>query len=60
MDQHSISNIKILEVGAFTGFFASILTPANISIAAGCFSLVLSFTGIVLNLINIYKKTKEK
>jgi len=49
-----------LEITAWGGVILTIITPENISLVAGAGSLALSLTGIVLNLINIYKKTKEK
>lgn len=49
-----------LEITAWSGFLLTILTPQNISIIAGAASLGLSVTGIILNLIKIYKTSKQK
>lgn len=48
-----------LEITAWSGFLLTILTPQNISIIAGAASLGLSVTGIILNLIKIYKTSKQ-
>jgi hypothetical protein len=53
-------NTFLLSIWAYFGFFASLITPDNISIIAGGFSIVLSLSGIVLNLIKIYKNKKSK
>ena len=49
-----------LEISAWSGFIFSIITPENISLFAGIASLALSGTGIILNLIKIYKNSKNK
>lgn len=49
-----------LEITAWSGVLVSFITPENISIIAGAFSLGLSGTGIILNLIKIYKTSKNK
>ena len=46
-----------LEIGAWFAFFVSALDH-NMTLLAGLASLCLSFTGIVLNLIKIYKEKK--
>jgi hypothetical protein len=48
-----------LEITAWGSFLLTIITPENISIIAGAASLLLSTTGILLNLIKIYKNTKN-
>jgi hypothetical protein len=48
----------LLSIWAYFGFFASLITPDNISIIAGAFSVGFSFSGIVVNLIKIYKSKK--
>jgi hypothetical protein len=48
-----------LEITAWGSFLLTIITPENISIVAGAASLTLSGTGILLNLIKIYKNTKN-
>ena len=50
---------NFLEVTAWGSFLLTMITPENISIIAGAASLVLSTTGILLNLIKIYKNTKN-
>jgi hypothetical protein len=50
---------NFLEITAWGSFLLTIITPENISIIAGAASLALSSTGILLNLIKIYKNTKN-
>jgi hypothetical protein len=50
----------LLEITAWSGVILTIVTPENISMVAGAGSLALSITGIILNLIKIYKNTKNK
>jgi hypothetical protein len=50
---------NFLEITAWGSFLLTIITPENISIIAGGASLALSTTGILLNLIKIYKNTKN-
>lgn len=52
------TQINLIQLGAYAGFFASIFTPENIAIASGVFSIALSFSGILLNLIKIFKTNK--
>ena len=48
----------LIHLGAYAGFFASIFTQENIAICSGVFSIALSFSGILLNLIKIFKTNK--
>lgn len=48
-----------LEISAWGGVLLTIITPQNISLIAGAASLGLSVTGIILNLIKIYKTSKQ-
>jgi len=50
----------LLSIWAYFGFFASLITPDTISIIAGAFSVGLSFSGIVVNLIKIIKTNKNE
>ena len=50
----------LLEITAWGGVILTIITPENISMVAGAASLALSTTGIILNLIKIYKNSKNK
>ena len=50
----------ILYVTAWVGYIASVFTADNISIAAGIASLCVSISGIVVNLIKIYKSSKNE
>ena len=49
---------NLIHLGAYAGFFGAIFTPENIAICSGVFSIVLSFSGILLNLIKIFKTNK--
>ena len=48
-----------LEISAWGGVLLTIITPQNMSLIAGAASLGLSVTGIILNLIKIYKTSKQ-
>ena len=45
---------------AWVGYIASVFTADKISIAAGIASLCVSISGIVVNLIKIYKSSKNE
>lgn len=48
----------LIHLGAYAGFFGAIFSPENIAICSGVFSICLSFSGIILNLIKIFKQNK--
>jgi len=50
----------LIQVGAWSGFITAVLSPENIALAAGAFSILLSASGIVLNIIKIFKQFKNK
>jgi hypothetical protein len=51
--------INLLESFAWLSFFASLIQN-NITLYAGLLSLLLSSTGILLNVVKIYKETQLK
>ncbi len=48
----------IIEITAWVSFFAAAIGN-NLTLVAGLSSVALSFTGIILNLIKIYKENKK-